>query len=149
MVTSSPAADVHDLGRAVVLAQEDARVGEIVDVEELPPRRPGAPDRHARSAREPRAVDLADQRGEDVGGVEVEVVVRAVEVGRHAGDEVAAVLGRVGLAEADAGDLGERVGVVRRLERAGEKRVLADRLVGELRVDAGAAEERRLADPHS
>ena len=54
-------------------------------------------------------VHLADQRRDDVAGREVEIVAGAVEVGRHGADEVAAVLPAVGLAQLDAGDLGQRV----------------------------------------
>ena len=51
----------------------------------------------------------------------------------------------VSLAELDPGDLGDGVGFVRRLERAGQQRALRDRLRRELRVNAGAAEEEQLA----
>ena len=45
----------------------------------------------------------------------------------------------------DAGDLGDGVGVVGRLERPGEQAVLADRLVGVLGVDAARPEEQQTA----
>ena len=77
---------------------------------------------------------------------QIEVVAGAVEVGRHRRDEVAAVLPAVGLAQLDAGDLGDRVPLVGRLERPGQQRVLGDRLRRELRVDAGRAEEQQLLD---
>ncbi len=51
-------------------------------------------------------VDLADERGQHVRGVQVKVVIRAVEIRRHAGDEILPVLLRVRLAELDACDLG-------------------------------------------
>ena len=54
----------------------------------------------------------------------------------------------VGLAQLDAGDLGQRVPLVGRLERAGQQIVLADRLRAVARVDAGGAEEQELAHAH-
>jgi hypothetical protein len=42
----------------------------------------------------------------------VEVVARPIQVGRQSADEVAAVLAPVGLAQLDAGDLGDRVPLV-------------------------------------
>ena len=48
-----------------------------------------------------------------------------------------------GLHLQDAGDLGDRVGVVGGLEVAGEQRVLADRLRRELGVDARRAQEQQ------
>ena len=50
------------------------------------------------------------------------------------------------VAELDAGDLRDRVGLVGDLERTGEQGILADRLGGELRVDATRAQEEQLAD---
>ena len=61
----------------------------------------------------------------------MEVVLRAVEVRGHHTAEIGAVLAVVGLAELDPGDLGHRIGFVRRLERSGEQLPLADRLRGE------------------
>jgi hypothetical protein len=79
---------------------------------------------------------LGDQGRQDVAGGEVEIVLRPVEVGRHGRDEVAAVLAAVGLGELDAGDLGDGVPLIGRLQRAGEQGFLADRLGGEPRIDA-------------
>jgi hypothetical protein len=70
-------------------------------------------------------VELAEQRRDDVAVLEVEVVAGAVEVGGHDAAEVAPVLAVVALAELDAGDLGDGVGLVGGLERAGEQGVLA------------------------
>ena len=65
-----------------------------------------APDRNNAGSVGLSLVNLADERWQDMRGAEVEVVIRTVEVRRHAGDEVFAVLLRVGLAEFDAGDFG-------------------------------------------
>lgn len=69
---------------AVVVQQEDGRVRQVVHVQELAQRGPGAP---ADDLLEPVALGLVeapDERGEDVGVGGVEVVVGAVQVGGHA-----------------------------------------------------------------
>jgi hypothetical protein len=92
-------------------------------------------------------VELADQRRDDVAVGEVEVVARAIEVGGHHAAEVGAVLPVVGFAQLDAGDLGDGVGLVGGFQRAGEQRRFRHRLLGETRVDAGAAEEQQALVP--
>ena len=65
---SSPVPDVDVLVAVVVLHQEEARVGEVVDVQELTPRAAGPP--HHDLVPRPRhlgVVELADQRREHVG----------------------------------------------------------------------------------
>lgn len=89
---------------------------------------------------------VADQCQHHVTGIEVEVIAGAVEIGRHGRDEVGAVLLAVGLAKLDAGDLGDRVPLVGRLQLAGEQRTLDDRLSRELRIDAGPTQEAELLD---
>jgi hypothetical protein len=50
------------------------------------------------------------------------------------------------LRELDPCDLRDRIPQVGRLERAGEQHVLAHRLRGQLRIDAGGVEKKQLAD---
>ena len=69
-----------------------------------------------------------------------------VEVGRHGGDEIAAVLLAIGLAQLDAGDLGQCVGLVGGLEGSGEQLVLGDGLGCLAGVDARAAQVQQLRD---
>ena len=104
----------------------------------------GSPDFDLEGAGFFGLVDLPDECGEDMGGMEVEVVMRPVEVRGHGGEEGFSVFAGVGLAELDAGDLGEGIGVVCGLERAGEEGVFADGLGGVFGVDAGATEEEEL-----
>jgi len=54
--------------------------------------------------------------------------------------DLGAELAVVGLEELDAGDLGDGIGFVGGLERAGEEGLLAHGLLGQPRVDIGAAE---------
>jgi hypothetical protein len=99
------------------------------------------------SPRELRLVEAADEGGDDVGVFRVVVVAGAVEVGGHGAVVEQAVLGAVVLAELEAGDLGDGVGFVGGLERAGEQAVLGHRLGRQLRVDAGRAEEQDAGHP--
>jgi hypothetical protein len=81
-------------------------------------------------------MDLAEQRRQHVRVVQVEIVTGAIKIGRHRADEVLSILPRVGLAELDARYLGQRIRLIGRLERAGQQRILRDRLRRELRVNA-------------
>ena len=85
-------------------------------------------------------VEAADQRREHVAGLQVEVVARAVQVGRHQVDHVVAVLAVERLGDLDARDLGDGVGPIGRLQRAGQEVLLLHRLGRLARVDAGRAQ---------
>ena len=84
-----------------------------------------------------------------VGGVIV--VARAVEIGgqllrrrlRLQADGIKAVLQPQRLAELDAGDFGDRIPLIGGLQGPGEQRFLADRLLGELGVDAAATQKQQ------
>ena len=115
-------------------------------MEELAPHRAGAPDVDVRRVGALGLVRLDDQRRHDMALHQVEIVARPVEIGRHDRDEVAAILAAIGLAELDAGDLGDRVPLVGRLERAGQQRLLGDRLRRQTRIDAGGAQQQQLLD---
>lgn len=71
----------------------------------------------------------------------MEVIVLAVEIGRHGRDRIESVLDPVSLAHLDAGDLGDGVPLVGGLERAGKERGFGYGLRGVLGVDAGGSEE--------
>ena len=57
-------------------------------------------------------VHFPDHGGHDVAGLQIEVVARAIQVGRHYGDEVGAVLQIERLAHLHSGDFGDGVGLV-------------------------------------
>ena len=78
---------------------------------------------------------------------QVVVVVGAVQVGGHGAGVLAAVLRVVGLAHLDAGDLGDGVGLVGRLQCAGQQVFLLDGLGRQLRVDAARAQEHQPLHP--
>ena len=97
------------------------RVGEIVDVEELAEggcRRPAGDGRRAAFL---GLMETADRGRKHVGVLGVVVVVGAVEVGGHHGDEVGAVLAVEELAVFEARDLRKGVGLVGLLELGGEQ----------------------------
>src|SRR5215475_3784657 len=76
----------------------------------------------------------------------MKVVAGAVKIGRHRRYEIAAMLAAVGLTKLDAGDLGDRIGFVGRLQRSRQQRRLGDRLRSLTRIDARRAEEQKLFD---
>ena len=82
--------DVHRL--VIVLHQEHARIGQVVDVEEFPSRLARSPNRDFLPALFTRIVELANHRRQHVRAGEVEVVVGAVKIRRHRRNEIAPVL---------------------------------------------------------
>jgi len=94
-------------------------------------------------------MESADQGGQDMRVPRIVIVVWTVQIGRHRADEIGSVLTAIGLAELDPGDLGDGVPLIRRLEGPGQQMLLADRLGGELGIDAGTAQKKELADTDS
>jgi hypothetical protein len=92
-------------------------------------------------------VEAADQRGHDVAVLGMEVVPRPIEVGGHHAAIVGAILPVVALAQLDPGDLGDRIGLVRGFENAGQQRILAHGLGHCARIDARGAQKQQLRDP--
>jgi len=109
-------------------------------VQKFPARGASAPDHELVATLLFRLVEAADEGGEDVAVLGMEVVTGAVEASRHDGAVVDPVLPVVALAQLDGGYLGDGVGLVGGLERAREKRVLGHRLGRELRIIARGAE---------
>ena len=125
----------------VQVHQEQAGFGQVVHLQELAQGRAGAPDGHSGCSALLCLVEFSDQGRQDMGFFQIEVVVGAVEVVGHGGQVSGAVLAVIGPAHGDAGDLGDGVGVVGRLQRAGQQILFLDRLRRQLGVDAGAAQE--------
>ncbi len=90
----------------------DASGGHVIDVEEFPPRGAAAPDGHLVGAGLHGLVEAPQQGGDDVGILRVIVIAGAIEIGGHDAAVVAAMLAVVALAQLDAGDLGDGVGLV-------------------------------------
>ena len=132
--------DIDVVVAVVVLHQEQAGVREVVDVQELAPRRPGSPDSSALRSGDPRLVELPHNGRQHVRARQVEVVPGPVKIGRHRRDEVAPVLAPICLAEPDTGNLGDGVGLVGRFEAAAQEILLANRLRTIARINARAPE---------
>jgi hypothetical protein len=128
-----------------VVEQEEARVGDVIRVEELASRRAGAPERDRPRARPAALRELADHRWDHVRAGQIEVVERTIEVRRHRADEVRAVLCAVVIAELDRRDFRDGVRAIRRFERSRQQILLLDRLRRESRVDAARSEVEELS----
>src|SRR6185437_13004105 len=89
---------------------------------------------------------LQEQGRQHVTGSWVKIVVWAVEVGRHGGDEVAAILTTIRLAQLDPCDLRNRIPLVRRLQRTRQQCRLWDRLWREARIDARRSQQQQFFD---
>jgi hypothetical protein len=131
--------DVDVLWVFVVLYQEDTRMGRIVDVQELAPGRSGSPSHNLVASAEPGGVECPAQFRKHVRAGQVELLVRAPQVRRFSGDETEAVLAVVRLAQSDAGDRGECVGLIGRFKGTRENGLFPERLRLPGRVDARTA----------
>ena len=129
-----------------MLHQENYGVRAIFRVKEFPFRGAGSPNRDGRRITGLGIVHFPHEGGKHMAGRKIEIVVCPVQVGGHARDEIRSVLPSVGLAHLQARDLGNRVGLVRRFERAGEQFRFGDRLSGGFRIDAGRTDEHQLFD---
>lgn len=139
-------ADVDDVVSVVVIHQKYAGVREIVNVEKFSFGCAGAPDDGCGGACKFGFVKFSHKRGKDVGGVEVKVVERSVEISGHYGNVFGIVLSIVGLAHFDAGDFCHRVGLVGGLKGTREEVFFLDGLGAVARVDAGAPQEEEFFD---
>ena len=72
---------------------------------------------------------------------QIEVVIRTIEVGRHYGDVIRAILQVETLAHFQSGNLGDGVRFVGIFQRRGEKHFFFHGLFGITRIDAGASQE--------
>ena len=134
-------AGIDGLVAGVVVHQEHAEVGEVVDVEEFAEGRAVAPAGDARRPGEFRLVEAADERRQHVRVLRVVVIVGPVQIGRHHGNVVRPVLAVQEFTVFEAGDFRQGVGLVGLFEFAREQAVFLHRLRRHPRVDAAAAEE--------
>lgn len=136
-------ANVDELFIRIILHQEDAGAGHIVRVKKLAKGRAGAPTSDGWRAGDFRLMKLADKRRQNVGVLEIVIVVRPVKIGGHGADKIAAVLAAIGLTHFDAGDLGDGVPFIGRFERAGQEILFLQRLWRKFGINAGTAEEKK------
>ena len=139
------ASDVDDFRGIVAIQEKQAGISKVIDVEKFAPGGSCAPHYKGILAALHGLMHLANQRGKNVGAVKIEIVVRSVKVRWHARDEGFSIFARIGLAELDPCDLGEGIGLVRRLQRASEEGALGNGLRREFGVNAGAAKEKKLS----
>ena len=121
--------------------QEDAKVGEVFDVEKLAQWTAIAPTGHAFGTADFRLVEAADQCGQHVTVFRMVIVVRTVEICRHHADVVGAVLTVEVLAVLQSADLGQGVSLVGGFQRGGQQTTLRHGLWRKTRIDAAAAEK--------
>ena len=127
----------------VTVQQKVARTGEVIDVQELPSGSSGSPARHLPDAITHCLVESANHGGQDVAIPGVEVIAGPVQICRHRAD----ILKSPNRGELrDTRQLRHPIALVRFLERPGEQCVLADRLLGELRIDAARTQEQKSSD---
>src|ERR1700720_2753491 len=96
-----------------------------------------SPDLDGSLAASDGIVDLSHQRGQNVTRCEIKIVPRSVKVRRHHRDKVAAMLPPISLTQFQPGYLGDRIPLVRRLERAAQQRAFRNRLGCQARIDTG------------
>ncbi len=108
-------ADVYLQRVGIGLHQDNAGVGAIIDVQELPPRRSGAPDDDALRAALLGFVRLAKESRKNVARPQIEIVSRTIKIRRHGRDEITAMLPTISLDHLYACNLGDRVPLVGRL----------------------------------
>ena len=138
-------AGIHGLVAAVVIHEEHAEVGQVIDIEELAQGAAIAPAGDGLQTGLLGLVETADEGRQHVAVLGMVVIVGPVEVGGHHGDVVRAVLAVEELAILEAGDLGQGVGLVGLLQRAGEQAALGHGLGRHAGIDAAGTQELELA----
>lgn len=125
-----------------MLQEVDKGIRKVVNLQELAHRRAVTPQSH----RSVSLGKLADHRREHMTRLQIKVVPGPVEIGRHRADKVGAILLVVVPAELDGSNLGDRLGLVGRLERTGQQIVLAHRLRCKLGIDTDGSQVEELLD---
>src|SRR6267143_776929 len=97
---------------------KEAGVGQIIHVQEFASRLARSPDHNFRGAALLRLMNPAQQRGQNMGVLQAEIVPWPVRIRRHDTDRVETVLPAVRLAHLEPGNLCDSVWLVGRLQRA-------------------------------
>src|SRR5215472_8511453 len=87
--------NVDELQGRIILQDEHASIGKIIDVEKLAPGFSCAPDDNSRRFIDFCFVEPSDQRSDDMAVLGMVIVSRAIEVRRHHRYEVTSVLAPV------------------------------------------------------
>src|SRR6478672_10748044 len=119
----------------------DACIREIINVEELTPRRAAPPDHDLGRAGHFGLVKAAQQSRRYVTVLGMEVIARTVEIGRHRRYEITPMLATISLTKFDAGNFCDGVRFVCRLQKSRQQGVFGNWLGSFPRINAGRAEE--------
>ena len=141
------AGGIRQVAGVVVSHQHDQGSRQIGAEQEFAAGRPVAPKRHRVGTGNLRLVEFADEGGQYVGTVGIVVVARAVQIGRHRGKEIRAVLSVVIRAKLYHADLRHRVCLVRGFQQIGQKIFLFHGLRRKLGINAGRAKVEKLLHP--
>jgi len=115
-------------------------------VQKLTLRRTGAPQGDLGVMLHLGFMKSANQSGQDVGGLQIEIVARTIEVCGHKRHCVEAILLAIGFAGFDSGNFGDGVPLIGGFEGTGQEIVFLKRLRRKLRINARGAEEEQLLD---
>src|SRR5438045_5748545 len=95
-----------------------------------------SPSNHLSCSAHFSLVCLAQQRGQRVRSLKIEIITRAIKTGGHDRDEIRPIFARKSLTQFYTGNLGNRVRFVGWFKRPAQERALRDRLRSEFRIDA-------------
>lgn len=93
-----------------------------------------------------REMELADEGWKNVARLQVEIVIRAIEIRGHDRDVLCPVLSVVRPAHLDTGDFGHCIGLICWLERPCHQELFSHRLRAVPGIDARASEEEQPID---
>ena len=134
-------ASIDGLVTAVVVHKEHTQVSKVVDIKELSERGAITPAGDFLESRDLCFMESAYESRQDMAVLWMIVIVGAIEVGRHHGDKVGAVLTVEELAVFETADLSQRIGLICFLQLACQQATLWHRLRRQARIDAAAAKE--------
>ena len=86
------------------------------------------------------------QRGQNVGIFGVKIIVGTVQIRRHGGNSIEAVLGSVSLAHFNTCDLCNGIPFIGRLQGTGQERAFGNGLRSKFRINTGGSEEEDFFD---
>src|SRR5450759_836317 len=135
---------IHRLCAIVPLRRQPKSLGRIGGMEKGPRRGAIAPADDLSRAAPLRLEAFADQGGNYMGCLRIEIIARAVQIDRQKKNRVHAVLRPIGLALHEQGFLGDSVGGIRLLRITIPEGIFAEGHRRELRVGTGGPDHYRL-----
>ena len=138
-------AGIDSLVATVVVHQEDAEIGEVIDIEKLTQRASIAPAGDTLCPTLLGFVEPTDKGGKDMGMLGMVVIVGAIEVSGHDADIVGAILAVEELAVFESANLGQSIGLVGFLKGSRKQATLGHGLWCHAWIDTGGAQEKEFA----